>query len=192
MDIIQVREHTQCWLTAQFSLSFVFLWTFALCDLWAIHRKNICLKLRNDLQIFTIPCGSAKVAWHSLDFAVCIECIASFSTKYHTNDLACLFLPSSSWQVRNTLQWAMPWADDIFTLKIPFFIWLELTKPISMGTRTSLWMLQHNSIANRELHIHIQPKSGDSHFIPKPCKQLPASYTQPAHQFPWWVNFLVL
>lgn len=127
---------------------------------------------------------STLVAWHSLDFAVCMECTASFSRKYHSNDLACLVLPSSSWQARNTLQWAMPLTDDIFTLKTPFFTWIELTKQISMGTRTSVSMLQHNITANRELHIHIQPKSGDSHFIPKPCKQLPASNTQPANHFP--------
>jgi len=32
------------WLTDQFSSSFIFSWTSALCELQALHSKNICLQ----------------------------------------------------------------------------------------------------------------------------------------------------
>lgn len=49
-----------------------------------------------------------------------------------------------------------------------------------MGTRTPVGMFQHKIIVSRDLHIQIQAilqtkaKSGDSHMIPKSCKQLEA------------------
>lgn len=198
MDVIQVGEAHSVLTDSPVFTEFCFL--VDICPVWiASHTQREHLFKAEKLSAdFCHPLwlskwkGSALVVRHSLDFAVCMECIASFSRKYHTNDLACLLLPSSSWQVRNTLQWAMPFTDDIFTLKTTFFALIELTKQISMGTRTSVWMFQHNIIANRDLHIHNQAKSGDSHFIPEPCKQLPAFHTQPANHFPWWVNFLLL
>lgn len=89
-------------LTVQFSPTFVFSWSSALCELQAIHSKNACLKQRIYLQVFNIYwCSANKITprWQSvipLDFAVCMKYIASFSREYQTNDLACSFLPSSS------------------------------------------------------------------------------------------------